>query len=115
MVYPTPNWEDFVCLVTEIRQFGGTRVQAARLLRAMLEDLTEVLSPERTELVRGELMLLRPPAGRSFPEPEDRARAAVCDLQGVSGEHPAAKTFAAELSSGNMSVPKTRLTDTLNL
>ncbi len=88
LVYRTPDWEDFVCLaVTEIRQFGGTSIQVARRLRAMLENLTEVLPPERTALLRSELELLRRSAGRSFPEPEDQALAHVSDLQGVGGKH----------------------------
>ena len=46
LVYRTPDWEDFVYLaVTEIRQFGGTSIQVARRLRAMLENLTDILSP----------------------------------------------------------------------
>jgi len=87
LVYRTPDWEDFVYLaVTEIRQFGGTSIQVSRRLRAMLENLTEVLPPERTALLRGELELLRRSAGRSFPEPEDQALAGVSDLQGVGGK-----------------------------
>jgi uncharacterized membrane protein len=87
LVYRTPDWEDFVCLaVTEIRQFGGTSIQVARRLRAMLENLAGVLPPERAALLRGELELLRRSAGRSFPEPEDQALAGVSDLQGVGGK-----------------------------
>ena len=87
LVYRTPDWEDFVCLaVTEIRQFGGTSIQVARRLRAMLENLTEVLPPERTALLRGELTLLHRSAERFFPEPEDQALADVSDSQGVGGK-----------------------------
>jgi uncharacterized membrane protein len=88
LVYRTPDWEDFVYLaVTEIRQFGGTSIQVVRRLRAMLENLTEVLPPERTALLRGELKRLHRSAGRCFPEPEDQALADVSDLQGVGGKH----------------------------
>jgi uncharacterized membrane protein len=84
LVYPTPDWEDFVGLaVTEIRQFGGTSIQVARRLRAMLENLIEVLSPERTVLLQAELALLRRFVEHSFAEPEDQAMAHVSDLQGV--------------------------------
>lgn len=94
LVYRTPDWEDFVYLaVTEIRQFGGTSIQVARRLRAMLEHLTEVLPPERTELLRGELALLQRSTGRSFPEPEDQALADVSDLQGVGGKHSGGKAL----------------------
>ena len=100
LVYRTPNWEDFVRLaVTEIRHFGGTSIQVARRLRAMLENLTEVLPPERAALLRGELTLLQRSAGRSFHDPEDQTLAGVSDLQGV-GDNPANdKSPAADLFS----------------
>jgi uncharacterized membrane protein len=98
LVYRTPDWEDFVYLaVTEIRQFGGTSIQVARRLRAMLENLTEVLPPERTALLRSELTLLRRSAHRFFPEPEDQALAEVSDMQGVGGKHSAGKPVASDL------------------
>ena len=87
LVYSTPDWEDFVHLaVTEIRQFGGSSIQVARRLRAMLENLADVLPPERTALLRGELTLLRRSTERFFPEPEDQALADVSDSQGVGGK-----------------------------
>jgi uncharacterized membrane protein len=87
LVYRTPDWEDFVHLaVTEIRHFGGTSIQVARRLRAMLEHLIQALPAERTQLLRQELSLLHRSAERSFPEPEDRALAAVGDPQGVGAK-----------------------------
>ncbi len=91
LVYRTPDWQDFVQLaITEIRHFGGNSIQVARRLRAMLENLIENLPPERTELLRKELTLLKRTAERFFPEPEDRALADVSDSQGVGGSrrHP---------------------------
>jgi uncharacterized membrane protein len=86
LVYRTPDWEDFVCLaVTEIRHFGGTSIQVARRLRALLENLAEILPLERAALLREELTLLHRSAERFFPEPSDRALADVSDLQGVGG------------------------------
>jgi uncharacterized membrane protein len=91
LVYRTPDWEDFVYLaVMEIRHFGGTSIQVARRLRAMLESLIEVLPAERTALLQCELALLHRSAARFFPEPEDRALAEVSDLQGVGGNRPGA-------------------------
>jgi uncharacterized membrane protein len=102
LVYRTPDWEDFVYLaVTEIRQFGGTSIQVARRLRAMLENLVAVLPPERTALLRGELTLLQRSTGRSFPEPEDQALAEVSDLQGVGGKHPGVQAVANDLKPTN--------------
>ena len=98
LVYRTPDWEDFVYLaVAEIRHFGGTSIQVARRLRAMLENLAAVLPPERTALLRHELMLLQRSSERFFPEPEDRALADVSDLQGVGGKHAGGKSLAKDL------------------
>lgn len=91
LIYRTPDWEDYVVLaVTEIRQFGGSSIQVARRLRAMLENLIETLAEERRESLRQELKLLKKSAERFFQEPEDRALADVSDAQGVGGtEEPA--------------------------
>ena len=86
LLYHTPDWKDFVRLaVTEIRQFGGSSIQVARRLRAMLENLIETLPAERAEPLRQELKLLKKSAERFFQEPEDRALADVGDSQGVGG------------------------------
>jgi uncharacterized membrane protein len=87
LAYRTPDWEDFVRLaVTEIRQFGGTSIQIARRLRALLENLIQTLPDERAALLRQELKRLQRSAERSFPEPEDLALADVSDLQGMGGK-----------------------------
>ncbi len=86
LLYPTPDWEDFVLLaVTEIRHFGGTSIQVARRLRAMLEDLIQTLPGERAAPLLLELKLLQRSAARFFPEPEDQALAGMSDAQGMGG------------------------------
>lgn len=86
LLYRTPDWEDFVTLaVTEIRHFGGSSIQVARRLRAMLEDLIQSLPNVRAALLRRELALLHRSAERFFTEPEDRALADVSDFQGMGG------------------------------
>jgi uncharacterized membrane protein len=88
LVYRTPEWEDFVHLaVTEIRQFGEESIQVTRRLRAMLENLLEVLPEPRRPLLRRELSLVERSARRVFVEPEDQALAEVSDAQGVGGKH----------------------------
>lgn len=88
LVYRTPDWEDFVSLaVTEIRHYGGSSIQVARRLRAMLENLIQTVPQERALLLRQELSLLHRSAERCFNEPEDRALAAVSDSQGIGGNH----------------------------
>jgi uncharacterized membrane protein len=87
LLYRTPGWEDFVYLaVTEIRQFGGTSIQVAHRLRAMLENLIQTLPEERTVVLRLELDLLDRSSKRFFAEAEDRAMADVSDVQGVGGK-----------------------------
>jgi uncharacterized membrane protein len=87
LLYRTPDWIDFVQLaVTEIRQFGGTSIQVARRLRAMLENLIECLPAERAALLLPELAMLRRSSERSFPDPEDQALADISDVQGVGGK-----------------------------
>ena len=88
LIYHTPNWEDFVTLaVTEIRQFGGSSIQVARRLRAMLENLIQTLPESRAPPLHQELRLLHRSAERFFTEPEDRALAEVSDSQGVGGKN----------------------------
>jgi len=87
LVYRTPDWEDFVHLaVTEIRHYGGSSIQVARRLRAMLENLIESLTEKRSAPLRLELAKLHRSAQRFFSEPEDRVLADVSDYQGVGGK-----------------------------
>ena len=83
LIYRTPGWDDFVHLaITEIRQFGGGSIQVARRLRAMLDNLIQVLPPARTELLKQELDLLNRSTARLFADPEDRALAEGCRPSG---------------------------------
>lgn len=82
--FGTPNWPDYVSLaVTEIRQFGGSSMQVARRLQAMIEHLLLVLPAARKPALEQELALLDHAIKRNFPDQEDRARAQVGDFQGI--------------------------------
>lgn len=84
LVYPTPQWEDFVALaVSEIRQFGASSIQVARRLRAMLEHLAGALPEPRITPLREELEMLQSAIGRAYPDAKDRRRAEIGDLQGL--------------------------------
>jgi uncharacterized membrane protein len=86
LLYPTPDWDDFVSLsVTEIRQFGRESIQIVRRMRAMLENLISVAPPQRVALLRAELDLLSRGVARDFRDPEDQLRAASADSLGVGG------------------------------
>jgi len=86
VIYPTPNWEDYVSLaVTEIRQFGATSIQIPRRLRAMLDHLAEVLPEARRPVLHEELALLQRSVVANYPEGVDRHRAETGDRQGMGG------------------------------
>ncbi len=83
LMYHTPTWEDFLSLaVDETRQFGEGSVQIARRLRALLEDLIEVIPLYRQPAVLEKLQLLQSSVSRGFSE-DDRASAATGDKQGI--------------------------------
>lgn len=92
LVFPTPNWEDFVALgVAEIRHYGAGSIQVLRRLRAMLEQLIEALPAHRHEPLRAQLSLLEDAANRSFPNAWDREAASVGDYQGLGGSRAIAR------------------------
>ena len=86
LIFRTPNWEDFVALTfSEIRLYGASNFQMARRLRAMIENLLEILPMARQSVLRGELALLDRTLERLYPFPEDLALASQPDLQGLGG------------------------------
>lgn len=86
LVFPTPQWEDFVALaVSEIRLYGASSIQVARRLRAMLEHLIGVLPEPRRAALREQLSMLAHAVERAFPEPDDHRRADTGDPQGIGG------------------------------
>ena len=86
LVFPTPDWEDFVRLgVSEIRMYGASSIQVMRRLRAMLENLIEVLPAQRRDFLFKQLKLLNGELGRNFPEAEDRKSAGLADYAGIGG------------------------------
>jgi uncharacterized membrane protein len=86
LVYRTPDWEDFGGLVvTEIRQFGANSTQVVRRMRAMLENLIQLLPPHRSSVLHQELDLLKSTVDQGFALVEDRKRAGFPDSQGLGG------------------------------
>jgi uncharacterized membrane protein len=84
LCYGTPDWIDFVSLaVTEIRHYGASSMQVTRRLHILLEHLLRVLPEARKAALQQELALLQRATQRAFADEEDRARAAVGDLQGI--------------------------------
>jgi uncharacterized membrane protein len=82
--YPTPSWEDYLSLaVDETRHYGAGSVQVTRRLRALLQDLREVVPPFRRAAIDVKLELVDAAGDRAFPEQGDRAEAAERDRQGL--------------------------------
>ena len=95
LIYPTPNWEDFLRLsFDEIRQYGAGSVQVMRRLRSALAGVAESISDHsQVAAVERYVHQLDLVISRSPLDPEDRAVASQQDRQGlgISRPHPAFK------------------------
>ncbi|MDQ0320354.1 putative membrane protein [Pararhizobium capsulatum DSM 1112] len=86
VVFPTPDWEDFVQLTCrEIRIYGTENLQIARRLRAMINNLEEVLPESRKAALRLERDLLDQMIEKVYLLSEDAALARIADTQGLGG------------------------------
>jgi uncharacterized membrane protein len=86
LIFRTPNWEDFVALTfSEIRLYGAGNFQIARRLRAMIDNLQEILPIARQPALRGESELLNRALESLYPFTEDLVLARRPDLQGLGG------------------------------
>ena len=86
LVVPVRRWSDYVTLsVTEIREYGATSIQVVRRMRAMLEELSESVLPERREAVLGELATLEDSVEASWGATVDDDLARRADRQGIGG------------------------------
>jgi len=89
LIFPTPNWDDFVQLTfREIRLYGAENFQVARRLRAMIENLIGTLPEARHPALRCELDLLDQVLEKIHVLPEDLALARKPDVQGLGGSSP---------------------------
>ena len=90
MIFPTPNWDDFVQLACrEIRLYGAENFQIARRLRAMIDNLVKTLPDSRRPALRLELDLFDRTIEKRYPLPEDLAVARIADTQGLGGSSAA--------------------------
>jgi uncharacterized membrane protein len=86
VVLPVPDWEDFVQLTCrEIRIYGTENLQIARRLRAMIDNLDEVLPESRKPALRLERDLLDRMIEKVYLLPEDASLARIADTQGLGG------------------------------
>jgi uncharacterized membrane protein len=86
LVFRTPDWADFVQLACrEIRLYGVENYQVSRRMRAMLENLMQILPETRRAALRKELELLDCSLERLNLQPDDLELARVSDFQGLGG------------------------------
>ena len=78
------SWEGYVRLAfDELRLAGAGSPQVARRLRAALEDLRTVTSPERRPPLDRQLKLLEEGVRRAYHDDADVDAALVPDMQGI--------------------------------
>ena len=69
VIMPVRTWPDFLALgITEIREYGATSIQVMRRLRALLEELGELVLPENRAAVDEELRHLDATVVASYAE-----------------------------------------------
>jgi uncharacterized membrane protein len=86
VIIPARAWPDFLSLgVTEVREYGASSIQVIRRLRALLEELRELVLPENRAAVDDELLRLEAALAEHFAGSVDLDRAGVADAQGIGG------------------------------
>jgi len=85
LIYPTPNWEDFLRLsFDEIRHYGAGSVQVMRRLRSALAGVAESITDQpRVAAVDRYVRQLDLSISRSSLDEEDRVVASQQDRQGL--------------------------------
>jgi uncharacterized membrane protein len=84
LVFPVPKWEDFLVLAfDEIRYCGANSIQVMRRMRALLQDLTEQVPPERRAALQSYLERVDNGIRRTFEDEDDRKDALEEDRQGL--------------------------------
>jgi uncharacterized membrane protein len=86
VVMPIRTWPDFLALgVPEIREYGATSIQVTRRLRALLEELGELVLPDNRAAVDDELRRLDATVRATYADSVDLDRAMTTDPQGIGG------------------------------
>jgi len=82
--FPAPTWPALAGLaLDEIIAYGAGSLQVVRRLRAVLEDVARVCSPDRLDPITERLSLLDRLVAENFPDPATRQRALCADRQGL--------------------------------
>ena len=84
LVVSLPRWDEYLdSALTEIRQFGEGQVQVARRLRALLEDLLDIVPDFRRPAIERHLRLLEQSVARGFLTGDERELATIGDSEGL--------------------------------
>jgi uncharacterized membrane protein len=84
LVYPVPEWEDFLVLAfDEIRYCGASSIQVMRRMRALLYELMEHVPEERRPALERYLKRVDNGIRRTFEDTDDRRDALEADRQGL--------------------------------
>jgi uncharacterized membrane protein len=86
VIMPVRAWSDFLALgITEIREYGATSIQVVRRLRALLDELGELVLPQNKAAVEDELRRLDTTVTASYGGGDDLDVAWAGDHQGIGG------------------------------
>jgi uncharacterized membrane protein len=86
LYYRRPSWQDYVGLAcNEIRYYGAAQPQVVRRMRAVLEDLRDIVPPDRRPTLDEQLELLETRVTLEFSDPRERAIAEMPDRLGFGG------------------------------
>ena len=103
VVLPVRVWRDYLSLgVTEIREYGGDSVQVVRRLRALLEQLADLVLPENRPAVEDELRRLEATAAAAFGDRIDKDLAARRRLPGHRRPRQASRRDGGPVSPRNL-------------
>jgi len=84
LVVPVPTWDDLVALaLDEIRFCGATSVQVMRRMRALLQDLSDHVLPERRAALQDYLARIDRGIRRDLADADDQRDALQRDRQGL--------------------------------
>ena len=101
VIMPVRTWPELLSLaITEIREYGGGSIQVVRRLRALLEELRELVLPDNRAAVDSELHRLDATVAEHFGDSIDLDLALDPDAQGLGGpgidSGPATKPLGAD-------------------
>jgi uncharacterized membrane protein len=86
VIMPVRTWHDVLALgITEIREYGASSIQVMRRLRALLDELGELVLPENRVAVDAEVQRLEATVAVSYADGIDLDRAIAPDHQGIGG------------------------------